>query len=77
MTQNEMVIDILNTHSCLTAKEIANFVWRKFNETITPQFAASVVRKLYNQGLAAKGMNENHTTVYWLTGTGMTRKVVK
>ena len=77
MTQNEMILEILTNHSCLTSKEIANFVWRKYGESITPQYAASVVRKLYNQGLAGKGTNANHMTVYWLNGTGVTRQVNK
>ena len=77
MTQNEMVIDILSNHSCLTSKEIANFVWRKYEEHITPAFAASVVRKLYNQGLASKGTNMKNMTVYWLKDVGVTRAVQK
>lgn len=68
MTKNEMVIEILNVHNCLTSKEIANFIWRKFEEIVSPASVSGVLRPMYAAGFIAKGKNLHGSTVYWLAG---------
>ena len=75
MTKIEMIVAVLTEHSCLTSKEIANFIWRKYEERLTPQSVAGAIRDLYNKGRASKGTNLKGNTVYWLNDNRIKVKV--
>lgn len=66
MDNKEMVIEILKTTGCLTAREIANFVYRRFGEHISTQSAVSALRPLFNENKAGVSTNEKGQKVYWL-----------
>lgn len=71
MTNKEMIFDILNDHSCLTAQEIKGFINRKYNTIISNQSISAAIRPAVSAGLAEKGVSPtNNKTVYWLTSSG-------
>ena len=74
MTNKEMVISVLNDHSCQTGFQIKGSVFRKFGIRITPQTAAGVMRPLVAAGYAGKSPNPvDGKMVYWLTDYGKER----
>lgn len=74
MTNKEMVISVLNDHSCQTGFQIKGSVFRKFGVHITPQTAAGVLRPLISDDLAAKSYDPiAGKMVYWLTEIGKER----
>ena len=66
MDKKEMVIDILKTTGCLTAKEVSGFIVRKFNEKVSPQSVSGSLRPLVQQGLVGSYKNASGHTVYWI-----------
>lgn len=67
MTNKDVIIKVLNEHSCLTAMEMRQFAKRLYNYDITPQAVAGAMRPLIAAGLAASGNRpDNGKTVYWL-----------
>lgn len=69
MTNKDVIIKVLNEHSCLTAMEMRQFAKRLYNYDITPQAVAGAMRPLIAAGLAASGNRpSNGKTVYWLMG---------
>lgn len=71
MTNKEMVISVLNDHSCQTGFQIKGAVYRKFGATISPQTAAGVMRPLVAAGYAGKSPDPTSgKMVYWLTDYG-------
>ena len=69
MTNKDVIIKVLSTHSCLTAMEMRQFAKRLYNYDITPQAVAGAMRPLIAAGLAASGVRpDNEKTVYWLMG---------
>jgi len=62
----EVITKILKQHNCLTAKEIANFAIRKYNEKISPAQVTGSLRPLCYQAKVGTSKNENGATVYWL-----------
>lgn len=69
MTNKDVVLQVLSTHSCLTAMEVRQFAKRLCNYDITPQAVAGAMRPLIAAGLAASGVRpDNGKTVYWLMG---------
>lgn len=76
MTTKEMIEGVLTDHSCLTAKEIANFIYRFYGEHITPASVSGSIRSMYAQGKVAKDQSLKGT-VYWLTTLNEKRVIVK
>lgn len=73
MTNQEMIVSVLQDHSCLTAQEIKGFVNRKFDTIISPQAIAGCLRPLVAAGVTTKGISPtNNKTVYWITDYGKT-----
>ena len=70
MTKNEMVIEVLTSHSCLTSKEIANFIWKTHNEIVTPSSVSGTFRTMYKVGAVGKSKNLNGNSVYWMNDGG-------
>ena len=69
MTNKDVVLQVLSTHSCLTAMEVRQFAKRLYDYDITPQAVAGAMRPLIAAGLAASGVRpDNGQTVYWLMG---------
>ncbi len=69
MTNKDVVLQVLSTHSCLTAMEVQQFAKRLCDYDITPQAVAGAMRPLIAAGLAASGVRpDNGKTVYWLMG---------
>lgn len=69
MTNKDVVLQVLSTHSCLTAMEVRQFAKRLYDYDITPQAVAGAMRPLIAAGLAASGVRpDNGKTVYWLMG---------
>lgn len=69
MTNKDVVLQVLSTHSCLTAMEVRQFAKRLCGYDITPQAVAGAMRPLIAAGLAASGVRpDNGKTVYWLMG---------
>lgn len=69
MTNKDVVLQVLSTHSCLTAMEVRQFAKRLCDYNITPQAVAGAMRPLIAAGLAASGVRpDNGKTVYWLMG---------
>lgn len=69
MTNKDVVLQVLSTHSCLTAMEVRQFAKRLYDYDITPQAVAGAMRPLIAAGLAASGIRpDNGKTVYWLMG---------
>lgn len=71
MTNKEIVIRILNYRPCLTGVQVHDYAYRFFNEDISPQAIAGVLRPLVAQGLIAQSKHpENNRNVYWFTMRG-------
>lgn len=70
MTNKEMIIDVLNDHSCQNGFQIKGAVYRKFGVSISPQAAAGVMRPLVAAGYAGKSPAADGKMVYWLTDLG-------
>ena len=68
----EVIMNILKQYNCLTAKEIANFAIRKYNEKLSP---AQVTGTLRNRSEIGTSKNENGATVYWLIKNIMEKKL--
>ena len=67
MTNNDVVIKVLNEHPCLTAMEVRQFAKRLCNYDITPQAVAGAMKPLIAAGLAASDKHpSNGKTVYWI-----------
>lgn len=66
MTKKEMIIDILKTTGCLTAKQIQSFILRKYNENITPASVSGNLRPFIERGYVGHSKNMSNHTVYWL-----------
>ena len=64
--RKEVIVEILKAHSCLTAKEIANFAIRKHNERMTPAQVTGVLRPMRAKAQVATSVDANGSTVYWL-----------
>ena len=64
MTNKDVIIKVLNEHSCLTAMEVRQFAKRLYNYDITPQAVAGAMRPLIAAGLAASDVRpDNGKTV--------------
>ena len=69
MTNKDVVLQVLSTHSCLTAMEVRQFAKRLCDYDITPQAVAGAMRPLIAAGLAASDKHPSTgKTVYWLMG---------
>ena len=66
MTKLEMIESVLQDHSCLTANEIAGYIYRQYGEHISPSSVSGSIRTLYSQGKADRGKGVKGNTVYWL-----------
>lgn len=66
MSNKEIVIEILQTYGCSTAKQIANLAHRDYDVALTPAQVSGVIRPLIAKGLAANSKNDKNMTVYWL-----------
>ena len=67
MTNKDVVIKVLNEHTCLTAMEVRQFAKRLCDYDITPQAVAGVMKPLIAAGLAASDKHpSNGKTVYWI-----------
>ena len=67
MTNRDVVIKVLNEHSCLTAMEVRQFAKRLCDYDITPQAVAGTMKPLIAAGLAASDKHpSNGKTVYWI-----------
>lgn len=64
--RKEVIVEILKAHSCLTAKEIANFAIRKHNERMTPAQVTGALRPMRAKSQVATSVDANGSTVYWL-----------
>lgn len=64
--RKEVIVEILKTHSCLTAKEIANFAIRKYNQRMSPAQVTGVLRPMSAKSEVATSVDANGSTVYWL-----------
>lgn len=70
MTTKEMVIKVLNKYSCLNGNQIKVAVYNEFDEVISAQSAAGVLRPLVARGLAGKSADASGKMTYWLTDFG-------
>lgn len=68
MNNKEAVVDVLGKYGCMTSKEIAVMVFHDYELSITPAQAASVVRPLVAEGLAASSKDSYGKNKYWLRG---------
>lgn len=66
MTKKEMIIDILKTTGCLTAKQIQSFILRKYNKNITPASVSGNLRPYIERGYVGSSKNTVNHTVYWI-----------
>lgn len=64
--KREVIVEILKAHSCLTAKEIANFAIRKYNTRMTPAQVTGSLRPLRDKSQVATSIDATGSTVYWL-----------
>ena len=69
MTNKEMIVKVLNEHSCLNSNEIKGFIHRWYNIDLTPQSISGTLRPLVSRGLVGKS-NAAGKTVYWLSDFG-------
>jgi arginine repressor len=67
MTKLEMIQEVLRDHSCLTANEIAGYIYRRYGEHISPASVSGSIRTLYAKGEADRGRGVKGNTIYWLT----------
>lgn len=64
--RKKVIVEILEAHSCLTTKEIANFAIRNYNERMTPAQVAGVLRPMRAKSQVGTSVDANGSTVYWL-----------
>ena len=76
MTKRDMIIDVLNDHSCQTGFQIMGAIFRKYNEKVSPPSIAGSIRPMIEAGYMAKSPNSNGKMVYWLTDLGR-EKLIK
>lgn len=75
MSNKELVVEILKTYGCSTAKEVANLAARKYGVQVTPSQVAGALRPLIATGDAASSKNGNNATVYWMNTTSWRSQV--
>ena len=71
MTTKDMIVSILQKHSCLTSFELKGFIYRTFGENLTPSSISGNMRSFISAGYIGKSISPNNgKTVYWLTDCG-------
>lgn len=64
--RREVITEILKEHSCLTAKEIANFAIRKYNTRMSLAQVTGALRPMRDKSQVATSVDAAGATVYWL-----------
>lgn len=64
--RKELIVEILSTHSCLTAKEIANFAIRNYNKRVSPAQVTGVLGPMRQKAQVATSKNAEGQSIYWL-----------
>lgn len=65
MTNKELVLRALSEYSCVTTKELSNYIKRTYNESISPASIGGVLRTYIKEGKVAKS-NCGIGTHYWV-----------
>jgi len=69
MANKDMIVKVLDEHPCLNSFEIKGFIYRKYNEVVTPQSISGTLRPLVSAGYVGKS-GAAGKMVYWLTDFG-------
>lgn len=64
MTKKEIVLQMLDRYSCVTANQLSGFIKRTTGEDMSPASVGGQLRSLVNQGKVGKS-NLTGKTVYW------------
>ena len=65
MTNQDVVMNVLNETGCLTSAEISAYAKRHFGVDITPSAAGGALRALADKNKIASSNCGNGATVYW------------
>lgn len=68
--KKEMIMEVLNKYGCSNAFQIKGLIYRTYGEIISESSIYGQMRSLISKGLASKGYDGNHKTVYWLSSFG-------
>lgn len=66
MNKKELIFQALSEYSCVTTKELSNYIKRIYKESITPASIAGTLRCFEKEGKVAKS-NCGVGTHYWVT----------
>lgn len=65
MTKKELIFQALSEYSCVTTKELSNYIKRQYQEEISPSSIAGALRVFEKEGLVSKS-NCGIGTHYWV-----------
>lgn len=65
MTNKELILRALSEYSCVTTKELSNYIKRTYKEDISPSSIAGALRTYIKEGKVAKS-NCGIGTHYWV-----------
>lgn len=65
MTNKELILRALSEYSCVTTKELSNYIKRTYNQSISPSSIAGALRTYIQEGKVAKS-NCGIGTHYWV-----------
>lgn len=65
MTKAELVYEVLNQYSCVSAKELSMWIKRTKDIDMSPQSVSGVLRTLTVKGKVGCSNCGNGATVYW------------
>lgn len=71
--KQKMIVELLRTSGCATAKDISNLLILRKGVKVSPQSVAGTIRPWIERGWAANSPNGNGGKVYWLTEYGKTQ----
>lgn len=54
MANKDFILQALSEYSCVTTKELSNYIKRTYNQSISPSFIASALRTYIQEGKVAK-----------------------
>ena len=65
MTNKELILRALSEYSCVTTKELSNYIKRTYNHFISPSSIAGTLRTYIQEGKVVKS-NCGIGTHYWI-----------
>ena len=70
MTNQNKIVNILNTYGAMNSKQCANLINREYGGTITPAQVAGAIRPMVGKGIIANSKDAYGKGIYWLTDFG-------